>query len=42
MAADGVAGSSGLSDVEKMMMELGLYEEDLNDVVFDEKEAPPE
>ena len=25
-----------------MMMELGLREEDLDDVVFDEKEAPPE
>ena len=42
MAADGASGSSGLSDVEKKMMELGLREEDLYDVIFDEKEAPPE
>lgn len=25
-----------------MMAELGLREEDLDDVVFDEKDAPPE
>ena len=42
MVVDGVAGSSGVNDVEKMMMELGLREEDLDDVVFDEKEAPPD
>ena len=42
MADEGATGSSGLSDVEKMMQELGLREEDLDDVVFDEKDAPPE
>ncbi|XBJ08347.1 hypothetical protein VPH35_013683 [Triticum aestivum] len=36
------SGSSSASDVEKMMAELGLHEEDLDDVVFDEKAAPPE
>ena len=42
MVVEGAAGSSGLNDVEKMMMELGLREEDLDDVVFDEQEAPSE
>ena len=42
MAGEGAAGSSGLTDVEKMMMELGLHEEDLDDIVFDEKDAPQE
>lgn len=46
MAAEGsgagASGSSAASDVEKMMAELGLREEDLDDVVFDEKDAPPE
>ena len=36
------ASSSGISDVEQMMKELGLKEEDLDDVVFDEQPAPPE
>ena len=40
MAADGSQASEGVSDVEKMMQELGLKEEDLDDVVFDEQEAP--
>lgn len=31
-----------MSDVERMMKELGLAEEDLDDVVFDEQQAPPE
>mgnify|MGYP000892097782 CR=1 FL=1 len=35
------AGPTGVSDVEKMMQELGPKEEDLDDFVFDEKEAPP-
>ena len=38
--ADEASGSSTASEVEKMMAELGLREEDLDDVVFDEKEAP--
>ena len=42
MADDGASGSSGLSDVEKMMMELVLREDYLDDVVFNEKDAPPE
>ena len=40
MASEGVPSSSGLSEMEKMMEDLGLCEEDLDDVVFDEKEAP--
>ena len=36
------AGSSGTDDVEKMMRELGLREEDLDDVIIDEKEVPSE
>ena len=31
-----------MSDVERMMEELGLTEEDLDDVVFGEEQAPPE
>ena len=31
---------AGVSDVEKMMQELGLKEEDLDDVVLDEAEIP--
>lgn len=42
MASDGTYGSAGVSDVEKKMQELGLREEDLDDVVYDEKEAPVE
>lgn len=30
------------AELERMMAELGLKEEDLDDVVYDEKEAPPE
>ena len=41
MAGEGVTGSSGLSDMEKMMEELGLREEDLDDVVFEQEDAPP-
>ena len=41
MASDGTSASSGISDVEQMMRELGLKEADLDDVVFDEQEAPP-
>ena len=36
------SGSSSASEVEKMIAELGLREEDLDDVIFDEKDAPPE
>ena len=39
---DSGASSSGISDVEQMMKELGLKEEDLDDVIFDEQAAPPE
>ena len=42
MAADGSPCPEGVTDVEKMMQELGLKEEDLDDVVFDEKDAPAE
>lgn len=33
---------SRAGELEKMMAELNLREEDLDDVVYDEKEAPPE
>ena len=36
------AEADGIDDVQLMMKELGLREEDLDDVVFDEKEAPEE
>ncbi|KAI4998366.1 hypothetical protein ZWY2020_053708 [Hordeum vulgare] len=47
MAASGsdqaaLSASSSAADVEQLMAELGLREEDLDDVIFDEKEAPPE
>ena len=42
MASEGASGSSGVSNVERMMEDLGLKEEDLDDVVFNEQEAPPE
>ncbi|KAI5008223.1 hypothetical protein ZWY2020_009271 [Hordeum vulgare] len=32
----------GADDVERMMKELGLRKEDLDDVIFDEQAAPPE
>ena len=41
MDSTGTSGSA-VSDVEAMMKELGLREEDLDDNVFDEKEAPKE
>ena len=41
MDSTGASGSSSVSDVDAMMKELGLREEDLDDVVFDEKDAPP-
>ena len=37
MASGGASGTSGVSDVERMMEELGLTEKDLDDVVFDEQ-----
>ena len=40
--ADEASGSNTASDMEKMMAELGFREEDLDDVVFDEKQASPE
>ena len=40
MAADGSPCPEGVTDVEKMMQELGLKEEDLDDAVFVEKDAP--
>ena len=39
--ADEASGSNTASDMENMMAELGFREEDLDDVVFDEKRAPP-
>ena len=30
------------ADLERMMAELGLREEDLDDVLYDDQEAPPE
>ena len=42
MDSTGASGSSAVSDVEAMMKELGLREEDLDDVVVDEKEVPKE
>ena len=42
MASHEASGSSGISDMEKMMEELGLREEDLDDIVYDKKEAPEE
>lgn len=46
MASDGASGSrsagpSKTDDITTLMKELGLREEDLDDVVFDEDEAPP-
>ncbi|KAE8781046.1 hypothetical protein D1007_45755 [Hordeum vulgare] len=34
------SGSSSVAEVEQLMAEVGLREEDLDDVAFDEKEAP--
>ena len=42
MATTGDSSSSGISEVEKMMEELRFREEYLDDVIFDEKAAPPE
>ena len=42
MDSTGASGSSTVSDVEAMMKELGRREEDLDDVVVDEKEVPKE
>ena len=47
MASDGASGSdtagrSEIDGVASLMKELGLREEDLDDVVFDDKTAPPE
>ena len=36
------SGQPEIDDVEALMKELGLREEDLDDVVFDEKEASSE
>lgn len=41
-AGSAAAGQTETDEVERMMKELGLREEDLDDVVFDEKDAPPE
>ena len=40
MATGGSLGLASATDVEKIMTELGLHEGDLDDVVFDETEAP--
>ena len=46
MESDGASGSASagpeVDDVATLMEELGLREEDLDDVVFDEKGAPLE
>ena len=42
MNSSGASGSGEVDDMQQMMAELGLREEDLDDVVFDEEEAPPE
>lgn len=42
MSSSGASGIAAADDVAKMMAELGLREEDLDDVVFDEKAALPE
>jgi hypothetical protein len=34
------SGTAGKEDLEKMMRELGLHEEDLDDVVFEEEQPP--
>ena len=36
------SGADTTAEMERMMAELGLSEEDLEDVVYYEKEAPPE
>ena len=36
------SGSGSATEIDRMMAELGLREEDLDDVVFDDKAAPPE
>jgi hypothetical protein len=35
------AGSSGKDDLDELMKKLGLWEEDLDDVVFEEEPTPP-
>lgn len=42
MATSGASGSALVEDVEKIMAGLGLQEEDLDDVNYDEIEEPPE
>ena len=42
MASNAASATAEAEDVEAMMRELGLTEEDLDDVVFDAKEAPAE
>ena len=42
MASAEMSDRTEVSDVEKLMQELGLREEDLDDVVFNEKDAPSE
>lgn len=41
MASDGSSGSAATRDVERMIKDLGLKEEDLHDVVYEEAQAPP-
>ena len=40
MAADGSPRPEGINDGARMMEELGLKEEYLDDVIFDEKDVP--
>jgi hypothetical protein len=35
-----MSGMTGRKDLESMMRELGLREEDLSDVVFEEEQSP--
>ena len=42
MTSGGSSSSAGVGDVELLMKELGLAEEDLDNVVFDEVQAPPD
>ena len=42
MASNAASATAEVDDVEAMMRELGLTEEDLDDVIFDEKQAPAE
>ena len=42
MAGSAAASEAALSDVEKMMKDLGLKEEDLSDIVVEDGDIPEE